>query len=194
MSSLLDLVEADFSDQGDLISDGDTVEEDDDISDEEDDTNKDPNEPRKPRRAEIDPDTMTPEEQELMRQRVITQVEFYFGDQHYPNDLFLLEKAKLDPESYIDLKFIMAFKKMRRLTAFPAFVTRCLQGSTVVGVSADGERLRRLQPVGAWFFFSPIHASGSQEFGGRPDADGACRAHSCCRDPPVTDSRPLSHS
>jgi hypothetical protein len=146
MSSLLDLVEADLnSEMSEVASDGDNFENDDDeISDEE---GKNPSEPRKPRRAEIDPQTMTEEEREQLRARVIAQVEFYFGDHHYPNDQFLLDKAKEDPEGFLDIKYIMPFKKMRRLTTFPAFVAQCMRGSAAVGVNEAGNKLRRIAPV-----------------------------------------------
>ena len=146
MSSLLDLVEADLnSEMSEVASDGDNFEnDDDDISDEE---GKNPSEPRKPRRAEIDPQTMTEEEREQLRVRVIAQVEFYFGDHHYPNDQFLLDKAKEDPEGFLDIKYIMPFKKMRRLTTFPAFVAQCMRGSAAVGVNEAGNKLRRIAPV-----------------------------------------------
>jgi hypothetical protein len=145
MSSLLDLVEADFSDISDVLSDGDNFERDDDDASE--DEQKDPSEPRRPRRAEIDPFTMSEEDREALRLRVIAQVEFYFGDHHYPNDQFLLEKAKEDPEGFVDIKYIMPFKKMRRLTMFPAFVAHCLRGSSSVGVNEPGNKLRRIAPV-----------------------------------------------
>jgi hypothetical protein len=74
-------------------------------------------------------------------------VDFYFGDTHYPKDQFMLKQARADPAGFIDLSVVMAFKKMRRLTQFPAFVATCLAESTVVLVSEDGTKLRRKAPV-----------------------------------------------
>jgi hypothetical protein len=108
---------------------------------------QDPNAPRRPRRAEIDPVTMTEEDRLVLKERVIKQVDFYFGDTHYPKDQFMLKHARADPAGFIDLAVVMAFKKMRRLTQFPSFVASCLVDSSIVLVSEDGTKLRRKAPV-----------------------------------------------
>lgn len=148
MSAFLDAVihadDENLTDQSEFTSDGDNFEDDDDASDEE---VANSTEPRKPRRAEIDPETMSEEDRESMRQRVIAQVEFYFGDAHYPKDQLMIDHAKLDAEGYIDIQVVMTFKKMRRLTQFAKFAAEALRGSEVVGVNEEGSKLRRKQPV-----------------------------------------------
>ena len=137
--------------------------EDEHDSDEEAGDDASSSAPRKPRRAEIDPATMSEDDREQLRVRVlaqvsdacvqchgvvtIVQVEFYFGDPHYPKDAFMLEQAGRHLQGYIPVTVVMSFKKMRRMTQYPAFIASTMRASTVVEVSDDGLALRRRAPL-----------------------------------------------
>lgn len=103
--------------------------------------------PKKARRAEINPEIMSDQERDALRARVVAQVEFYFGDAHYPNDKLMLQYAQADPKGFIDLSVIMGFKKMRRLTQFVDFVSQTLLQLSVVEVDVNGKRARRVAPI-----------------------------------------------
>lgn len=73
------------------------------------------------------------------------QVEFYFGDENYPQDTFLAGQA--DAEGWVDVETIVQFNKMKKLEMQDAceFVCACLADSTVVEVSVQPGRIRRRQ-------------------------------------------------
>ena len=102
---------------------------------------------RRPRRAEIDPSTMTEAERLELSGRILKQVEFYFGDAHYPKDHILRALAAGDPNGFVDITIVMSFKKMRRLCNFIEFVAFALQGSAIVTVDSTQRRVKRTHPV-----------------------------------------------
>ena len=142
--------------------DGRSCSADEPESEEEEADDAVPGAPRRPRRAEIDPATMSDEERAQLQARVqaqvrrgplprgaviAAQVEFYFGDPHYPKDAYMLQQAGKHAEGFIPINVVMSFKKMRRLTQFTEFIAATMQGSKVVQVSADGLMLRRVAPL-----------------------------------------------
>jgi hypothetical protein len=124
----------------------DDDEEDDDDFESGDEANSS-DEPRRQRRAEIDPNTMDAETRDALKLRILNQVEFYFGDAHYPKDRFMRELASSNEHGYIDVAAVMKFKKMRRLTNFAWFVIEALQGSQLVSVNDDKSMVRRVTPL-----------------------------------------------
>jgi lupus La protein len=86
-------------------------------------------------------------------------VEFYFSDSNLPRDSFLKDKVYNDPEGYVDIALLCTFKRMVVLlnngTGFrdPSWVPAAmvtdvavaLEGSTLVAVSEDGKRVRRIE-------------------------------------------------
>ena len=102
---------------------------------------------RRPRRAEIDPSTMSEAEREDLSGRILRQVEFYFGDAHYPKDHILRALAGGDPDGFVDIMIVMSFKKMRRLCNFIEFVAFALLGSSIVTVDSSKRRVKRTHPV-----------------------------------------------
>eukprot|EP01046_Picozoa_sp_COSAG06_P099818 COSAG06_NODE_45937_length_351_cov_0.583333_1_plen_67_part_10 len=66
--------------------------------------------------AEPEPEQQTSQEQ-LDRDVVLQQVEFYFGDANLPKDKFLKKQIKADPENegWVSLDVVATFKKMKAL-------------------------------------------------------------------------------
>lgn len=93
------------------------------------------------------------------KQKIKSQVEFYFSDSNLPRDAFLLERVTNDAEGFVDLATVCAFKRMRALldsqTAdeknVPDMVVQAvadiLSTSDSLTVSEDGKRLRRTVPM-----------------------------------------------
>jgi len=87
------------------------------------------------------------------------QIEFYFGDANLPNDKFMREKANEDDEKpgegqgWVELGLLCTFARMRQKQGemeqadFVKCVGAALDGSAVVEVSEDGQRVRRLKPL-----------------------------------------------
>lgn len=73
------------------------------------------------------------------------QMEFYFSDANLNKDRFLSSLIKQDP--YIDLSVFIRFNKIRELTTSPEKLAKALQGSTMLALSEDGTKVRRITPI-----------------------------------------------
>jgi len=89
------------------------------------------------------------------QERILRQVEFYFGDANLPKDKFLLKQIAQDNEDgYVDLSVVAAFKKMKKFlkeheseAACIAAIAFALQTSEVVELSPEFLRIRRIHPL-----------------------------------------------
>ena len=50
---------------------------------------------------------------EQLERKLLRQMEFYFSDSNLPRDKFLRETVERDPESYVDLRLLLKFQRMR---------------------------------------------------------------------------------
>lgn len=100
--------------------------------------------------AEPEPEQQTSQEQ-LDRDVVLQQVEFYFGDANLPKDKFLKKQIKADPENegWVSLDVVATFKKMKALKVDASGIAAALQGSELLAISDDGTRVRRTRPLPA---------------------------------------------
>ena len=49
-------------------------------------------------------------------EKIVAQVEFYFGDANITKDKFLLKHVKRNKEGFVSLKLISSFKRVKHLT------------------------------------------------------------------------------
>jgi hypothetical protein len=94
---------------------------------------------------------MEPEPEQLERDVVLQQVEFYFGDANLPKDKFLKKQIKADPENegWVPLEVLASFKKMKGLKADAEIIAAALDSSELLEVSDDRTRVRRTRPLPA---------------------------------------------
>ncbi|XP_063988247.1 la-related protein 7 [Diachasmimorpha longicaudata] len=76
---------------------------------------------------------------------ILKQMEFYFGDANLSKDRFLSNMIQMDP--WVDLKVFLQFNKIRALTQDTARISKALKTSTLLELSEDGEKVRRVTPV-----------------------------------------------
>ncbi|XP_003705365.2 la related protein 7 [Megachile rotundata] len=76
---------------------------------------------------------------------ILKQMEFYFSDANLSKDRFLSNLIKEDP--YVDLMIFMRCNKIRELTTDVNRVTKALQASTILSLSKDGTKVRRVTPI-----------------------------------------------
>lgn len=88
--------------------------------------------------AQVD---LTPEE---LRNKIVCQVEFYFGDYNLPKDKFLLSKVS-ENEGWVDVDTLLKFNRLKKLTTDKALISEALKGSDhgIVEVSEDNLKVRR---------------------------------------------------
>ncbi|XP_015432666.1 PREDICTED: la-related protein 7 [Dufourea novaeangliae] len=73
------------------------------------------------------------------------QIEFYFSDANLSKDRFLNGLVKNDP--YIDLSIFIAFNRIKELTTDISRINKALQTSTMLSLSEDGTKVRRITPI-----------------------------------------------
>ncbi|KAH6934606.1 hypothetical protein HPB50_025692 [Hyalomma asiaticum] len=79
-----------------------------------------------------------------LEDKIIKQVEYYFGDLNLPDDKFLQKKLALD-DGWVTVEVLLTFNKLRRLTQEANVVVDALRKSTseLLELSEDGTKVRR---------------------------------------------------
>lgn len=79
-----------------------------------------------------------------LEQKIIKQVEYYFGDYNLPKDKFLQSQIKLD-DGWIEFDVLLTFKRLASLTKDSTIIAEALKKSSnnIVSVSEDGKKIRR---------------------------------------------------
>ncbi|KXZ56287.1 hypothetical protein GPECTOR_1g252 [Gonium pectorale] len=78
---------------------------------------------------------------------LVKQVEFYFSDANLPTDKKLLKQIRKDPEGYVPVKLFANFRKVRALSKDVSIITEALRGATLLQLSSDCKRVKRIAPV-----------------------------------------------
>lgn len=79
-----------------------------------------------------------------LEQKIIKQIEYYFGDINLPRDKFLKEKIKED-EGWVTLEVLLTFKRLASLSTDPEVIASAIDKAEneLVEVSEDRKKLRR---------------------------------------------------
>ncbi|CAB5169702.1 hypothetical protein RhiirA5_345311 [Rhizophagus irregularis] len=87
--------------------------------------------------------TRTPEQIEELKKKILTQVEYYFGDKNLPNDKFLNEVRSKNPQGWVPLKMICKFKKMQVYKDYDLIIEALRESPNLLEVDEQGEHVRR---------------------------------------------------
>lgn len=76
--------------------------------------------------------------------KIISQIEYYFGDINLPRDKFMQEKIKED-EGWVSLDTLLTFKRLANLSKDPETIVAAVEKSEnkLVEISEDRKKLRR---------------------------------------------------
>ncbi|GBB86131.1 hypothetical protein RclHR1_01260002 [Rhizophagus clarus] len=85
----------------------------------------------------------TPEQIEELKKKILTQVEYYFGDKNLPNDKFLNEVRSKNPQGWVPLKMICRFKKMQVYKDYGLIIEALRESPNLLEVDEQGEHVRR---------------------------------------------------
>lgn len=91
-----------------------------------------------------DVENVSADEVSALEAKIITQVEYYFGDFNLPRDKFLQGKLKLD-DGWVTIETLLTFNRLKSLTTAVDVVAAALKKSTnqLLEVSEDGTKIRR---------------------------------------------------
>lgn len=82
-----------------------------------------------------------------LRDKIIKQVEYYFSDENLPTDKFMMKYVKRNKGGFVPIAVIASFRKMRKLVQDVSLVVAALRESSLLVVSTDGKKVRRLLPL-----------------------------------------------
>uniref|UniRef100_A0A5B7BF50 Putative la-related protein 6A n=1 Tax=Davidia involucrata TaxID=16924 RepID=A0A5B7BF50_DAVIN len=82
-----------------------------------------------------------------LRDKIIKQVEYYFSDENLPTDNFLMKYMTKDKEGFVPIAVIASFRKMKKLIQEKSLIVAALGQSSLLVVSSDGKKVRRLHPL-----------------------------------------------
>lgn len=75
------------------------------------------------------------------------QVEFYFSESNYRKDTFLRAAAESDPEGFVPITVLLTFNKLKQLTNEVEKVAEAVSESTIVSLSSDNKKIKRIEPL-----------------------------------------------
>ncbi|WOL11249.1 la-related protein 6B [Canna indica] len=79
-------------------------------------------------------------------QKITKQVEYYFSDANLATTEHLMRFISKDPEGFVPISVVAAFKKIKALVHNNSHLAMALRTSLKLVVSDDGKRVRRQQP------------------------------------------------
>ncbi|KAL2341142.1 hypothetical protein Fmac_009082 [Flemingia macrophylla] len=74
-------------------------------------------------------------------------VEYYFSDENLLTDKYLLGFVRRNKEGFVPITVIASFRRMKKLTRDHAHIVDALKESSLLVVSGDGKRVKRLNPL-----------------------------------------------
>lgn len=79
-----------------------------------------------------------------LEEKIIRQIEYYFGDINLPKDKFLQEKIKED-DGWVTLETLLTFNRLATLSKDPEVIANAVEKSenNIVEVSEDKKKVRR---------------------------------------------------
>ncbi|XP_078434464.1 la-related protein 6B-like isoform X2 [Wolffia australiana] len=84
---------------------------------------------------------------EDVTQRITKQVEYYFSDANLATTEHLMRFINKDPEGYVPISVIAAFKKIKTLVSDADQLATVLRTSSKLVVCDNGKKVKRLQPI-----------------------------------------------
>lgn len=83
-----------------------------------------------------------------LEQKIIRQIEYYFGDINLPRDKFMQQKLQED-DGWITMEVLLSFKRLANLSTDAAVITDAVKKSEnhLVVVNEDGTKLKRSPDV-----------------------------------------------
>ncbi|XP_048323577.1 la-related protein 6A [Ziziphus jujuba] len=82
-----------------------------------------------------------------LKHKIIKQVEYYFSDENLPTDKYMMSLIKKNKEGFVPISVIASFRKMKKLMRDHLLIAAALRESSLLVVSSDGKKVKRLHPL-----------------------------------------------
>lgn len=83
---------------------------------------------------------------EELKQRVKTQIEYYFSDENLLKDSFLLKHINRNKQGYVSLKLVASLRKIKSLTKDWEVVLGAVMSSDFLDINPEKTKIRRKSP------------------------------------------------
>ena len=88
----------------------------------------------------------SPQVSEELKQRVKSQIEYYFSDENLLKDSFLLKHINRNKQGYVSLKLVASLRKIKSLTKDWEVVLEAVTTSDLLDINAEKTKIRRKAP------------------------------------------------
>lgn len=88
----------------------------------------------------------SPQISDELKERVKTQIEFYFSDENLLKDSFLLKHINRNKQGYVSLKLVASLRKIKSLTKDWEVVLEAVTSSDLLDVNPEKTKIRRKSP------------------------------------------------
>lgn len=88
--------------------------------------------------------SLSPEE---YKEKVLAQVEFYFGDSNLPSDEFLFKATTKNPDGWVPIALLSSFTRMRPYSNTEWNLEALKTSKDLLEVNEDGTMIRRKTPL-----------------------------------------------
>jgi hypothetical protein len=82
-------------------------------------------------------------------ERIISQVEAMFSDDHLAKDGFLLKHVRRRSDGFVSLKLVAGLRKVKQISRDFPVVMNSLRSSAKLEVNSEGTKIRRIEPLTA---------------------------------------------
>ncbi|XVF27340.1 hypothetical protein REPUB_Repub14bG0098800 [Reevesia pubescens] len=82
-----------------------------------------------------------------LKKKIIKQVEYYFSDANLPTDRYMMSLIKKNKEGFVPISIIASFRKTKKLTTSYPSIAAALKESSLLVVSSDGKKVKRVNPL-----------------------------------------------
>ncbi|ODM99313.1 La-related protein 6 [Orchesella cincta] len=93
-----------------------------------------------------------------LSQKIVSQVEAMFSDEHLAKDGFLLKHVRRRSDGFVSLKLVAGLRKVKQISRDFPQVLIALRDSTKLEINAEGTKIRRAEPLTAFLKAVPIKA------------------------------------
>ncbi|TXG47906.1 hypothetical protein EZV62_027200 [Acer yangbiense] len=82
-----------------------------------------------------------------LKRQIMSSVEYYFSDENLLTDKHMMNLIKKNKQGFVPISVIASFRKMKKLTRDFASIAVALKDSSLIVVSSNGKKVRRLNPL-----------------------------------------------
>lgn len=102
-------------------------------------------------------------------QKIVSQVESMFSDDHLAKDGFLLKHVRRRSDGFVSLKLVAGLRKVKQISRDFPVVLNALKDSSKLEINSEGTKVRRVEPLTPFLKSVPIKSKDKEKEGNGKD-------------------------